>query len=97
MSVITAVLGGSWQWLAGLAALVAALFASYVGGHKIGKTKERARADIAAARKESAQISAVAKQQQQNREEANRVQHTNNGLDDAAARDKLQQSNYRQS
>lgn len=96
MSLLTSILGGSWHLLAGIAAVIAALFATYLGGHKIGKTQEKAKADIAAAQKETAEISAIAKKQQQNREEANRVHIANDVLDDTAARDKLQQSKYNQ-
>ena len=39
MTLITTLLGGSWHWLAALAAVIAALGASYFGGKKIGKVR----------------------------------------------------------
>ena len=94
MSLFTALLSGGWHWLAGIGALIAALGASYFGGKKIGKVQQQAEADTKSAQKEAAQTAAVAQQQQQHREEATRVSTENSNLDDAAARDKLQQSKY---
>ncbi|THB84534.1 hypothetical protein E1N66_09820 [Pantoea allii] len=94
MTLITTLLGGSWHWLAALAGVLAALCASYFGGKKIGKVQQKARSDVDNAQQEASRVSAVAQQQQQNREEANRVAIDNHSLDDTAARDKLQQSKY---
>jgi len=94
MTLITTLLGGSWHWLAALAAAIAALGATYFGGRKIGKVQQKARADVERAQQEASRVEAVAHQQQRNREEANRVATDNHSLDDAAARDKLQQSKY---
>lgn len=96
MSLFTALLSGGWHWLAVVGALIAALGASYFGGKKIGKVQQQAKADTESAKKEAAQTAAVAQQQQQHREEASRVATENSNLDDAAARDKLQQSKYNQ-
>jgi len=94
MTLITSLLGGGWHWLAALAAVVAALGATYFGGKKVAKVQQKARSDVDNARQEASRITAVAQQQQQHREEANRVATDNNSLDDAAARDKLQQSKF---
>ncbi|MGD9423802.1 hypothetical protein ACLHDD_01210 [Pantoea sp. NSTU24] len=94
MTLITSLLGGGWHWLAALAAVIAALGATYFGGKKVGKVQQKARSDVDNARQEASRITAVAQQQQQHREEANRVATDNNSLDDAAARDKLQQSKF---
>ena len=94
MTLITTLLGGSWHWLAALAGVLAALCASYFGGKKIGKVQQKARSDVDNAQQEASRVSAVAQQQQQNREEASRVAIDNHSLDDTAARDKLQQSKY---
>jgi multidrug resistance efflux pump len=94
MTLITTLLGGSWHWLAALAGVIAALGASYFGGKKIGKVQQKARSDVDNAQQEASRVSAVAQQQQYNREEANRVATDNHSLDDATARDKLQQSKY---
>ncbi|ELP23423.1 hypothetical protein [Pantoea eucalypti] len=94
MTLITTLLGGSWHWLAALAGVIAALGASYFGGKKIGKVQQKARSDVDNAQQEASRVSAVAHQQQHNREEANRVATDNHSLDDATARDKLQQSKY---
>lgn len=94
MTLITTLLGGSWHWLAALAGVIAALAASYFGGKKIGKVQQKARSDVDNAQQEASRVTAVAQQQQHNREEANRVATDNHSLDDAASRDKLQQSKY---
>ncbi|MCG7388019.1 MULTISPECIES: hypothetical protein [Pantoea] len=94
MSLFTALLTGGWHWIAVIGALIAALGASYFGGKKIGKVQQQAKADTESAKKEAAQTAAVAHQQQLHREEATRVTTDNSNLDDAAARDKLQQSKY---
>ncbi len=96
MTFITSLLGGGWHWLAALAAVIAALGASYFGGKKVGAVKEKAKADVASAQKEAARVNDIARQQQKNREEAIRVETDNRNLDDAAARNKLQQSKYNQ-
>ncbi len=41
MTLITTLLGGSWHWIAALAAVIAALGASYFGGKKIGKVQQK--------------------------------------------------------
>ena len=94
MTLLTTLLGGSWHWIAALAAVIAALGASYFGGKKIGKVQQKARSDVDNAQQQASRVEAVAQQQQRNREEANRVATDNHNLDDAAARDKLQQSKY---
>ncbi|MEZ3499643.1 hypothetical protein [Pantoea sp. KPR_PJ] len=96
MSLFTTLLSGGWQWIAAAGALIAALGASYFGGKKIGKVQQQAKADTESAKKEAAQTAAVAHQQQLHREEATRVATENSNIDDAAARDKLQQSKYHQ-
>lgn len=96
MTLISTLFAGGWHWLAALGAVMVALGASYFGGKKIGKVQQQAKADSASAQKEAAQVAAVAQQQQQHREEAKRVEADNSNLDDAAARDKLQQSKYNQ-
>lgn len=96
MSLLIALLSGSWHWIAAAGAVIAALGASYLGGKKIGKVQQQAKAESENARKEAAQATAVAQQQQQHREEASRVATDNSNLDDAAARDKLQHSKYHQ-
>ena len=94
MTLLTTLLGGGWHWIAALAGIIAALGASYFGGKKIGKVQQKARSDVENAQQQASRVEAVAQQQQHNREEANRVATDNHNLDDAAARDKLQQSKY---
>jgi uncharacterized protein YlxW (UPF0749 family) len=96
MTLLTTLLGGSWHWLAALAGVIAALAASYFGGKKIGKVQQQSKSAVENADKAAAQAVAVNQQQQQLREEAKRVEASNLNLDDAAARDKLQQSKYHQ-
>lgn len=94
MTTITALLSGWWtEILAGLA-VVAALVSAYFGGKKIGTTQTQAKADVQAAKVESAQVSAVAEKQKQNSEAAKNVQASNASLSDDDARSKLQQSRY---
>jgi len=94
MTVITSLLAGGWHWVAALAALVAALVASYFGGKKIGTVQIQAKADVASAQAETKEVAAVAKQQAENTEKANSVKQTNAALDDAAARSKLRNSRF---
>ncbi|MDU5780747.1 MAG: hypothetical protein E6Z83_08045 [Pantoea sp.] len=94
MTVITSLLAGGWHWVAALAALVAALVASYFGGKKIGTVQTQAKADVASAQAETKEVAAVAKQQAENTEKANSVKQTNAALDDAAARSKLRNSRF---
>ncbi len=96
MTFLTALLGGSWHWIAALGGVLAALVASYFGGKKIGKVQQKSKSDVEQADKAAAQAVAVNQQQQTLREEAKRVEANNLNLDDAAARDKLQQSKYHQ-
>ena len=96
MTFLTSLLGGSWHWLAALGGVLAALVASYFGGKKIGKVQQKSKFDVEQADKAAAQAVAINQQQQTLREEAKRVEANNLNLDDAAARDKLQQSKYHQ-
>lgn len=94
MTTITALFSG-WgtEILAGLAFIVA-LVVSYFSGKKIGTTQTQAKADVTAAKVESAQVSAVAEKQKENSEAAKNVTQSNAALSDAASRSKLQQSKY---
>lgn len=94
MTTITALLSGWWtEILAGLA-VVAALVSAYFGGKKIGTTETQAKADVTAAKVESAQVSAVAEKQKENTQAVKDVQQSNSALSDSDARSKLQQSRY---
>lgn len=94
MTTITALLSGWWtEILAGLA-VIAALLSAYFGGKKIGTTQTQAKADVQAAKVESAQVSAVAAKQKENTEAAKNVTQSNAALSDDAARNKLQSSKY---
>lgn len=97
MTTITSLLAGGWHWIAALAAVIAALAASYFGGKKIGTVQTQAKADVAAAKTETQEVAAVAKQQAANTEKANSVKQTNAALDDTAARDKLRNSRFNSS
>ncbi len=96
MTFLTTLLGGSWHWLAALGGVLAALVASYFGGKKIGKVQQQSKSAVEQANKTAAQAVEINQQQQKLREEAKRVEANNLNLDDAAARDKLQQSKYHQ-
>jgi hypothetical protein len=94
MTTITALLSGWWtEILAGLA-VVAALVSAYFGGKKIGTTETQAKADVTAAKVESAQVASVAQQQSENTEKANSVKQANAALSDDAQRDRLRKSQF---
>ncbi|MDF7631443.1 hypothetical protein PUG46_19515 [Erwiniaceae bacterium L1_55_4] len=94
MTLITSLLAGSWHWIAALAAVVAALLASYFGGKKVGNVQTQAKADVKAAEVKSEQVQAVAKKQSDNTEKANSVKQANAALSDSAQRDKLRNSRF---
>lgn len=94
MTSFLALFNGSWHILAGIGVVIAAVVASWFGGKKTGKVQEKAKADVQAAKVESAQISAVAEKQAKNSEEAKNVQAANNALNDDDARRKLRESQY---
>lgn len=96
MTFFSLLTNGGWHWLAALGALMAALGASYFGGKKIGKVQQQAQSEAEGARQESDRLTKITHLQQHNSEEAKRVATDNLNLDDAAARDKLQQSKYNQ-
>ncbi len=79
--------------LAGLA-FIAAILSAYFGGKKIGTTQTQAKADVTAAKVESAQVAAVAEKQKKNVEITKDVQANNSALSDNAARDKLRNSSF---
>ncbi|MTD25462.1 hypothetical protein [Erwinia sorbitola] len=94
MSLLLSLIGGSWQGLLAIAAVVGAFIGTWFGGKQVGKSQQRARAQVAEAKKSAAQIEAVANKQADNSEEAKRVQTSNIVLNDADARSKLQQSEF---
>lgn len=94
MSTILSLFSGGWRWIAGIAAVVAALVASYFGGKKIGTTQTQAKADVTAAQKEAQQAEQVAKQQTEITQAVKNVQQDNNSVSDDAARQRMRVSKY---
>lgn len=94
MELVTSLFGGPGGWIAGLIAGAVALIATYFGGRKIGKTQEKAKADVAAAKVESQQVAAASEKQQQATKAAKDVTIENQSVSDDAARERLQQSKY---
>lgn len=94
MELINSLFGGPGGWIAGLIAGAVALIATYFGGRKIGKTQEKAKADVAAAKVESQQVAAASEKQQQATKAAKDVTIENQSVSDDAARERLQQSKY---
>ncbi|WP_421507237.1 hypothetical protein [Erwinia rhapontici] len=94
MSALLSLLISSWHGLLAIVAVVGAFFAVWLGGKQVGKSQQRAKAQVAEAQKSAAQIAVVAKKQADNSEEAKRVQTANAVLDDTDARRKLQQSQF---
>lgn len=94
MELITSLFIGGTAWAAALIAGALALIATYFGGRKIGKTQEKAKADVAAAKVESQQVAAASEKQQQATKAAKDVTIENQSVSDDAARERLQQSKY---
>lgn len=94
MELITSLFSGGTAWAAALIAGAVALIATYFGGRKIGKTQEKAKADVAAAKVESQQVAAASEKQQQATKAAKDVTIENQSVSDDAARERLQQSKY---
>lgn len=85
-----------WNYILAGLALIAAGYAAYKGGKKVGTVQTQAKADVAAAEKDKSQVEAVAKKQSENVEIAKNVQSDNSSLSDDDARNKLQRSKYNQ-
>jgi len=94
MTTLVHLFAGGWNYVLAFFALIAAGVAAYFGGKSKGKTEEKAKADVEAAKVESQQVSDVAKVQAINTEKANSVKENNASLSDAAARDKLRKSPF---
>lgn len=94
MELITSLFSSAGGWAAALIAGALALIATYFGGRKIGKTQEKAKADVAAAKVESQQVAAASDKQQQASKAAKDVNIENQSVSDSAARERLQQSKY---
>ncbi|MEM6161038.1 hypothetical protein AAH446_10885 [Erwinia sp. P6884] len=94
MNTLLALFSGSWQLLAGIGVVIAAVVASWFGGKKIGKVQEKSRSDVDAARNEAARVSAVADKRDENIKEAKNVQAINHSLNDDDARNKLRGSSH---
>lgn len=89
MTTLLGLLGGSWHWLAALAAVLVALMTSWFGGKKIGKTEGRAQEQVKAQQEKSADVVASARDQATKSEVARNAQNDNAAADESAARDKL--------
>lgn len=94
MEIITSLFSSAGGWATALIAGALALIATYFGGRKIGKTQEKAKADVAAAKVESQQVAAASEKQQQAIKAAKDVTIENQSVSDDAARERLQQSKY---
>lgn len=94
MTTLVHLFAGGWNYVFAFFALIAAGVAAYFGGKSKGKTEEKAKADVEAAKVESQQVNDVAKVQAINTEKANSVKETNASLSDDAARDKLRKSQF---
>lgn len=94
MNALLSLLSGGWSGLLAVAGVVAAFIAAWFGGRQVGKSEQRAKAEVAAAQNSARQISAVARKQAANSEEAKRVQADNAAVTDSDARDRMQQSPF---
>jgi len=94
MTEILSLLSGGWSWIAGVAAVIVALAASYFGGKKIGTTQTQAKADVTAAQKEVQQTQQVADKQAEITQAVKNVQQDNNSVSDSAARERMRTSKY---
>lgn len=73
---------------------IVALLAAYFSGRKAGFTQEKAKADVAAAEKETAQASAAAEKQKETIQVVKDVIQSNQSLSDDAARQRMRTSRY---
>lgn len=88
------ILSHYWNYaLAGLA-LIAAIIGAWIGGKNTGTVQTQAKADVTAAKVESAQVSAVAEKQKENTQVVKDVQANNSALSDESARAKLRNSSF---
>ncbi|MET3815352.1 hypothetical protein [Pantoea sp. UYEF8] len=94
MTTLVNLFAGGWNYIIAFLALIAAAATAYFSGKSKGKTEEKAKADVTAAKVESQQVSDVAKVQAINTEKANSVKENNSSLSDDAARDKLRRSEF---
>lgn len=89
MTTILALLGSSWHWLAALAAVVAALFASYFGGKKIGNVQTQAKADVEAGKVKAAEVETAADNRVKTTKAVQNVSENVNGMSGNAVDDRL--------
>lgn len=94
MSELLSLFSAGGHGLLAIAAVVAAFIAAWFGGKQVGKSQQRAKAEVAVAQQSASRIAGVAKKQADNSEEAKNVQTNNAVLNDADARRKLQQSRF---
>lgn len=94
MTTLVHLFAGGWNYVLAFFALIAAGIAAYFSGKSKGKTEEKAKADVEAAKVESQQVNDVAKVQAINTEKANGAKESNASLSDTAARDKLRRSDF---
>jgi len=94
MNEVLSLLSGGWNYILAGLAVVAAIAASYFGGKKVGNVQTQAKADVTAAKVESAQVAAVAEKQKENVKVVKDVQTNNSALSDDAARAKLRSSSF---
>lgn len=85
-----------WNYILAAFAVIAAGYAAYKGGKKVGTVQTQAKADVAAAEKDKSQVEAVARKQSENVEIAKNVQSDNSSISDDDARSRLQRSKYNQ-
>ena len=85
---------GGWNYILTGLAVVSALIATYLGGKKVAKTEEKAKADVAEAIRVQNQAEAKSDVETQNIQTAKEVQQSNASLSDDAARERMRRSKY---
>lgn len=94
MNTLINLFAGGWNYILTGLAVIAALIATYLGGKKVAKTEEKAKADVAEAIRVQNQAEAKSDVEAHNIQTAKEVQQSNAYLSDDAARERMRRSKY---
>lgn len=94
MEIITSLFSSASGWVVTLLTMAGAVIGAWFIGKSKGKTEEKAKSDVTAAKLESQQVTAAATKVQESSKVAADVKTENQSVSDADARSKLQQSKY---
>lgn len=94
MNTLINLVAGGWNYILAGLAVIAALIATYLGGKKVAKTEEKAKADVADAIRMQHQAEAKSDVEAHNIQSVKEVQQSNASLSDDAARERMRSSKY---